>query len=103
MTLDGYISGYLMPPLFAHNMDDPRSPLCLFSTGRIGSPEAALTARALGFRSASDYGHWIAMDARKRLTVPFEKQLVELEFDRRTDIYARGVRKLRHLVAKHLG
>ena len=29
MTLDGFVNGVLVPPLFAHNMDDPRSEHCL--------------------------------------------------------------------------
>lgn len=75
MSLDGLISGYPLPILYAHNMDDPRSPMNVKTkSGNLGS-DAALTARKLKFESAEDYAKWIAADARRRQEIPFDKQI----------------------------
>ncbi|MEQ9667108.1 glycosyltransferase family A protein [Coleofasciculus sp. G2-EDA-02] len=75
MSLDGLVSGYPVPLLYAHNMDDPRSPMNVKTkAGRLGS-DSALSARALKFESAEAFGQWIAADALHRQTVPFEQQI----------------------------
>ncbi|HEY9693961.1 MAG TPA: glycosyltransferase [Oculatellaceae cyanobacterium] len=74
MLLDGLVSGYPLPLLYAHNMDDPRSPMNKkTNSGGLGQ-DSSLTARKLGFESAEAYADWIAADARHRQEVPFEKQ-----------------------------
>lgn len=75
MSLDGLVSGYPVPLLYAHNMDDPRSPMNVKTKlGSLGA-DAALTARSLKFESAEAFGQWIAADALRRQTVPFDKQM----------------------------
>lgn len=75
MSLDGLISGYPVPLLYGHNMDDPRSPHNFKTkSGNLGD-QSALTARSIGFKSAESYAHWIAEDARTRQTIPFNTQL----------------------------
>lgn len=64
MTTDGLINGYPLPMLFAHNMDDPRSPHCLMNRPGGMGEQAALTARKRGFDTPEAYAAWIASDAR---------------------------------------
>lgn len=76
MSLDGLISGHPLPLLFAHNMDDPRSPLNLETKpGMAFQSSSALTARKLGFKNIEDYAAWIEADAYFRQKVSFRKQL----------------------------
>lgn len=75
MSMDGLVSGYPVPLLYAHNMDDPRSPMNVKTkSGRLGL-DSALSARAFKFESAEAFGQWIAADALHRQTVPFDQQL----------------------------
>jgi glycosyltransferase involved in cell wall biosynthesis len=75
MTADGLINGFPLPVLFAHNMDDPRSPHCLMNhPGGMGE-QAALTARMRGFATPQSYAEWIAEDAAALLRDPVERQL----------------------------
>ena len=75
MSVDGLINGYPVPLLYAHNMDDPRSPMNVKTkSGRLG-PDSALSARNLKFDSAEAFGQWIAADALRRQTVPFDRQM----------------------------
>ncbi len=92
MTLDGYISGIPLPPLMAHNMDDPRSPHCMQfdQSGNL----SALTARKRGFTSIKDYTAWIAHDAQTRLTVPIDKQIEQLRLAKDKSYYGRIRRKI---------
>lgn len=97
MTLDGHVSGYILPVIMAHHMDDPRSPYCKHYSddGRMSS----LTARVRGFDTIEAYSAWIAQDARTRLTIPIEEQIARIRQARReTGILGkakRGWRKLR--------
>jgi glycosyltransferase involved in cell wall biosynthesis len=75
MSADGLVSGYPLPLLLAHNMDDPRSPHCLVGLDQPLGEAAALTARRQGFRSGREYAEWIAADARWRQRRPFASQL----------------------------
>jgi len=75
MSVDGLVSGYPVPLLYAHNMDDPRSPMNVKTkSGRL-RPDSALSARSFKFESAEAFGQWIAADALHRQTVPFDQQL----------------------------
>ncbi|NBD15135.1 MAG: glycosyltransferase [Cyanobacteria bacterium] len=106
MTFDGLINGYPVPLLYAHNMDDPRSPLNLKTkSGALGT-EAALTARSRGFQSAEDYAKWIAADARRRQQEPFDKQLKQFKLVRDKSLIGRIKRKLlpiQNLIDKIVG
>lgn len=93
MALDGIISGIPTPPLFAHNMDDPRSDECKFKIGA-DDPQSALTGRCHGFKSAEDYAAWIARDARTRLTVRYETQLLRLRIQLRSGLIGRVQRRM---------
>jgi glycosyltransferase involved in cell wall biosynthesis len=78
MTADGLVNGYPLPLLFAHNMDDPRSPHYLMDrSGGVGE-QAALTARMRGFETAAAYRDWIVADAAKVLRDPVDRQLREI-------------------------
>lgn len=75
MSVDGLVNGYPVPLLYAHNMDDPRSPMNVKTkSGPLGL-DSALSARNLKFDSAEAFGQWIAADALRRQTVPFDKQM----------------------------
>ena len=73
MLHDGLISGYPLPILFAHHMDDPRSPHCARKTYLEST--SSVTARARGFRKPEDYAIWIAEDAWIRQHYSFKYQL----------------------------
>jgi len=78
MSLAGLVSGYPLPLLHAHHMDDPRSPYCAMRAG--GRP--AYTLKRLGFSSLDDYADWIAADARRRQIWPYSLQLASLRWER---------------------
>jgi len=94
MSLDGLVSGCPVPLLYAHNMDDPRSPLNVKTKlGSLGT-DAALTARSLKFESAEAYGQWIAADALHRQTVPFDQQLQRARLSQDQTLIGKIKRKL---------
>lgn len=74
MSRAGLINGFLVPPLFGHNMDDPRSPHYAREDGGAIGPRSALTARSLGFRSDDDYAAWIHRDAWCRQRYSYRRQ-----------------------------
>lgn len=86
MTLDGYYSGYPLPPVFAHNMDDPRSPHLAYKDQN--DPNAALTWRYWKF-SRDEYAAWIARDAVARQFIDYRVEL------RMSDINRTAKRSLR--------
>ena len=92
MALEGIISGIPIPPLFAHNMDDPRSPYCVGADDE--GQLSALTGRSLGFANAEQYSSWIAEDASTRLRVPYARQVRRLRLSQSHGIVARGKRAL---------
>lgn len=98
MSMDGLITGYPLPILFAHNMDDPRSPHCLMNRPGGMGEQAALTARMRGFETPEAYGAWIAEDARTIL-----RESLDLQFRRRRlikdrSLYGRIRRRLARMV-----
>ncbi|TWT87533.1 Glycosyl transferase family 2 [Pseudobythopirellula maris] len=102
MSLDGYVSGVPLPPQFAHNMDDPRSPHFHREHGAMG--QSSLTARCLELGDEKRFGEWIAGDASFRLRTPYEAQMRRLErrrrLDDRTGLRARIERKLLRMTRK---
>ncbi|MGE0709858.1 MAG: glycosyltransferase family 2 protein [Planctomycetota bacterium] len=96
MTLAGAVSGYPLPLLLAHHMDDPRSPFCLM---RKDGERAAFTMRRLGHRTLEDYGAWIEADARRRQEVPFAEQLRRQRWSRDRSLIGR----LRSRVLRAMG
>jgi len=72
MTLDGYYCGHPLPPVFAHNMDDPRSEQLEYADRN--DPNAALTWRSWKF-SRDEYAAWIEHDAVQRQLVPYRLEL----------------------------
>lgn len=93
MSIDGLINGYPLPLLYAHNMDDPRSPLNVKTKGILNS-DSALSARMRGFTSAAEYAKWIADDAYCRQQQPFKKQLQLRLLARDRSLLGRIKRKL---------
>jgi glycosyltransferase involved in cell wall biosynthesis len=76
MSIDGLISGCPVPLMYAHNMDDPRSPYNLtMQSDTIGS-DAGITCRRLGFDSPKAFADWIAEDALIRQKIPFHQQMM---------------------------
>jgi hypothetical protein len=94
MSLDGLVSGYSLPLLHAHNMDDPRSPHNVKTKSGPLREDSALTARKRGFTSAEDYAAWIAADARHRQERPFARQLMWRRLQRDRSLVGRAKRKL---------
>lgn len=79
MTLDGLVSGYPLPLMFAHNMDHPRSPMNLYSNEATWNTETkALTSKILGFRSPDQAAEWIRRDAERLVNVPFDEQVRQM-------------------------
>lgn len=102
MSRDGYISGNpARPLLMAHNMDDPRSPHCLMAADHADGTQQAFTMRNQKFATLDEYAAWIAADARRRQTVPIERQLrrLRLNFARRKSVLG----KVRWKIEKCLG
>ena len=75
ITRAGLISGYPLPMSFAHNQDDPRSPLCRMNRPGGWDQFAAYTARMQKFSGPAEYGEWISRDARDILVTPIADQL----------------------------
>jgi len=100
MTMDGYINGYPLPLLLAHNMDDPRSPHCLMNRSTGMGEQAALTARVNRFRTPDEYVAWIAADARRILRDPISLQLERMQRERDRSLFGRARRKLVRTVHK---
>ena len=78
MTISGFLSGYPMPLLFAHNMDDPRSEYCIMNGNSEMTEMSALTARKLRFKSPEEYARWIKADALRRQVIPYKVQVEQL-------------------------
>jgi len=94
MTIDGIVNGYLIPPIFLENMDDPRSQHYMHRVDGGFSPDSAFTARKFGFKSIHEYSAWIADDAKKKLELPFDLALKMVILNRDRSIFARIIRRL---------
>jgi len=94
MTRDGFVNGYPLPIVYAHNMDDPRSKYYINRDEETLGEHAALTARVIGFKNADEYAKWIAEDAKKILTEPVKKQLKRVTLQRDKSLIAKVRRKL---------
>ena len=94
MSLDGLVNGYPLPLLYAHNMDDPRSPINIKTKSGPLLVNSALTARRLGFGSAEAYAEWIAADAYCRQKEPFTEQLKRHKLKRDKTLIGKLRRKL---------
>ncbi len=90
MTAAGLINGWPLPPLFAHHMDDPRSPHCLMGSDASSSS----TAARKGISSPREYAEWIAADARRILREPLEKQIKRYRLRRDRSVKGRLKRLL---------
>jgi glycosyltransferase involved in cell wall biosynthesis len=93
MSLDGLVSGYPIPLLYAHNMDDPRSPWNVKTKQGQLQSDSAFSARLLGFKSAEAFAQWIAADAHYRQAVPFARQLKWEQLNRDKTLIGRVKRK----------
>jgi hypothetical protein len=82
MAVDGLVSGFPIPLMFAHNMDDPRSPHCRLRDPDLPVEQMSFTMKRLGFKSVDEYGSWIAADALYRQVTPFKRQLRRLKRER---------------------
>ncbi len=96
MTLDGLVHGCALPVLFAHHMDDPRSPH--YVGGGLDRPDASLTARNHGFRDEAAYAAWIARDARRACAADYASDLRDLRIVNRWGRVGRRVVVLRKRV-----
>lgn len=94
MRSSGLINGYPLPILFAHNMDDPRSPHCLMNRPGGMGEQAALSARNRGFATPEAYAAWIAVDAAEILRQPVEDQFREAMSWRNPGLWTRARRKI---------
>lgn len=93
MTLNGLVHGCALPVLFAHHMDDPRSPH--YVGGGLNRPDASLTAKSLRFASEAAYAEWIANDARRKLTENYRTAVRDLWLARRCGAVGRRLVRLR--------
>jgi len=94
MTRDGLISGYPLPLIEAHNMDDPRSPHCLYTRTDTLHPSASFTARRLGFSSPEEYAEWIASNAYFQQRYSVSVQLWWTHIERSRAAWARIASRL---------
>ena len=97
ITRAGLVSGYPLPMSFAHNQDDPRSPLCRMNRPGGWDQFAAYTARMQNFAGPDEYGQWIARDARAVLEMPIADQL---ELFAPASVLHRAVAKVKRLRAR---
>ncbi len=75
MSLDGLVSGYPLPLLYVHNMDDPRSPM---NKERKSGPlqnDSALSARIGKFNSVEEFGEYLAQQAITLQDTQFEEEM----------------------------
>jgi hypothetical protein len=81
MTIDGRVTGWYFPLLWAEHMDDPRSSHCLMNRPGGMSTQAALTARDRGFTAPTQYLAWIQSDADQKLRRSVRKQRIEYQWN----------------------
>ncbi len=98
MTRDGYVNGFPLPIVYAHNMDDPRSSHYLYKNDDSLAEHAALTARVRGFNNSDEYAQWIAEDAKNILIEPVKKQLKTETIQRDRSLIGRVRRRLTNLI-----
>ncbi|MCP4006757.1 MAG: glycosyltransferase family 2 protein [bacterium] len=89
MSLDGLVNGTLVPPLFAHNMDDPRSEYCLMRRDATIGKHGALSAQVRGFQTPEEYLEWIRQDAHSKLVTPVESMIREARLRRDRSLLGR--------------
>jgi len=75
MTLDGLVSGYPLPLLYSHNMDDPRSPMNVKTKSGSLNEHSALTARIAKFKSAEEFGQYLTKEAIRLQEIKFEEDI----------------------------
>jgi hypothetical protein len=80
MTIDGLISGWYFPLLWAEHMDDPRSGHCLMNRPGGMNTQAALTARDRKFTCPAQYLDWIRSDADQKLRRSVRRQRFEYQW-----------------------
>jgi hypothetical protein len=88
----GYVIGYPLPLVEAHNMDDPRSP------HYHGDRPTGLTAGHRGLSTDEAYSAWIAEDAKRRLAHSFRSRYWRARFRRSPRASLRMVRRLARLM-----
>jgi len=93
MTIDGYVSGWYNPLIWAEHMDDPRSEYCLMKKSEALKDNAALTARTRNIKNINEYLDWIKKDADDFLTMSVEDQIKE--FHRRQSVAYKLVQKIK--------
>ena len=79
MTVDGYISGWYFPLIYAEHMDDPRSEHCLMTKKDGFNKNAALTAKVRNIKTPEQYLEWIMKDADNILTISVKQQLKNIQ------------------------
>jgi hypothetical protein len=79
MTVDGYISGWYFPLIYAEHMDDPRSEYCLMTKKDGFNKNAALTAKVRNIKTPEQYLKWIMKDADIILNTPVKQQLKNIQ------------------------
>jgi len=99
MTIDGYISGWYFPLIYAEHMDDPRSEHCLMKKGGF-SQNAALTAKVRNIRTPEQYLEWIMKDANNILTTSVKKQIKNIH--RENSLINRIKRKIKNSISNLL-
>lgn len=82
MSLDGYLSGWVIPILWAEHMDDPRSEHCLMTRGQRDPAELAVTAKCRGIRDPQSYLKWIQDDVNHRFAQDFERRILRERYRR---------------------
>jgi len=98
MTRDGFVNGFPLPIVYAHNMDDPRSKHYINRHDESLGEHAALTARVRGFNNADEYAVWIAEDAKNILVDPLKAQLKREYTQRDQSLLGRVRKKLRRML-----
>lgn len=81
MTLDGYINGTLVPPIFLENMDDPRS-INFVMPAKVGVDQLPFTYRKFKFKDLNEYAEWIRKDAITCLDRPYSRSVKILKIQR---------------------
>jgi hypothetical protein len=88
MSVDGLISGWYFPLLWAEHMDDPRSEHNLMKQDGAGDEYKGLTVRTFG-RTPEEYLEWIRQDAKTKLRTPVQEQIRQFKQQQRRDKWNR--------------
>jgi len=93
MSIDGYINGTLIPPIFLENMDDPRSEhFVMPALERI--EQLPFTYRKFNFQNITEYSDWIHQDSIACLASSYLRSLKKFKINADISFSGKFFRKI---------